>query len=326
MGDPPLHLRFAPPSPEGARVLLVDDNALALQEIGETLERIGYEVLRANTWTLALRLFHEHDVDLVVMDAVMPTVDGFRLTQILRAQAASYTPIIFLTGLQDSRARARGLSAGADDFLSKPVDTFELRVRLTAMLRIRQLTRALEDKSRALSRLAHVDALTGLGNRRSFEAELAREVERARRFEHDLSIVMIDLDHFKLINDRHGHAVGDQVLASFGEMVRDLLRTSDCAFRYGGEEFVIIAPETSATKAVTLAERIRLTFTERTRTASVCGPCTLSAGIGSLHPIEDSEPATTLLLRADQAVYRAKRDGRDRVEVFDPQDPRQRAA
>ncbi len=324
MGDGAANERFAPPRPNGARVLLIDDDALALRQIGHILEQLGYRVLPASNWTQALRLFHGHDIDLVLMDAVMPAVGGFRLTQILRAQSTSYVPII--TALRDPSAHARGLHAGADDFLRKPVDPLELRVRLTAMLRIRHLTRALEQKSRELARLAHVDPLTGLGNRRSFERELAREVERAQRFEHGLSLVMIDLDHFKAINDVHGHAAGDAVLSMFGVLLPELLRASDQAFRFGGEEFAILVPQTPPDQARVLAERVRATFAERTRKSGPCGVCTLSAGVGALAPIEGPDPAMTLIQRADQAVYRAKRRGRDRVIVYDDGPTPERAA
>jgi diguanylate cyclase (GGDEF)-like protein len=308
-------------------VLVVDDDRVGSQQIARELERHGYTVELAHEWTAALRLFSSETVDLVLMDAVMPHVDGFKLTKVLRERSRSYVPIVFLTGLADAQARHQGVAVGADDFLSKPVDPFELQVRLTAMLRIRRLTQDLEAKSRALEALAHVDALTGVPNRRSFDQRLVEEVARARRYDHPLTLIMLDIDHFKRVNDVYGHAVGDALLAYFGRLLRATIRESDLAFRYGGEEFAVIAPNTATIAAVQLAERVRGAFEQGSPDATIAGQQSVSIGLCALDqlplPANDGQAIErALLVAADAALYRSKSGGRNRVSTWDGDEAR----
>lgn len=307
------------PSPADHTVLVVDDDPAAAQAIERTVRELGYRVKTAASWVEALAAFSEGDVDLVLMDAVLPGVDGFKLTALLRARARSYTPVVFLTGLSDPQARRMGLAAGADDFLPKPVDPFELRVRLSAMLRIRTLTKALEEKTRRLARLAHVDALTGLGNRRAFDVEFPREVARAAQFDLDLSVCLLDLDHFKAINDAFGHPRGDRVLAVMGRVLARGIRSCDRAYRLGGEEFVVLAPETSASDCVVVVERLRDAFERACASVVPERRCTVSAGVASVGTLAVACPdPRALLAAADDALYRAKALGRDRCVVASP--------
>lgn len=307
-----------PTIPSRAHVLIVDDDAVGARELARTVEEIGHRATLANSWTDAIRNFGAEDVDLVLMDAVMPTVDGFKLTKILRARASSYVPIVFVTGLADASAREQGVAVGADDFLTKPVDALELKVRMTAMLRIRHLTQDLEAKSRALSRLANLDGLTGIENRRSFDDRLPAELDRARRYEHPLSLLMLDIDHFKRVNDRYGHAVGDTVLEFFGRMLNESTRACDLVYRYGGEEFVLIAPETDSAAALVVAERVRHAFELRSPEATRAGPQTVSIGASGTDLWEREVDASDLLYGADMALYQAKSSGRNRVACYDP--------
>jgi diguanylate cyclase (GGDEF)-like protein len=301
-----------------AHVLVVDDEPVTAQSIANTLRGLGHRPTICHTWTDAVRIFGTGDVDLVLMDAVMPTVDGFKLTRMLRKRGTTYVPIVFLTGLADHGAREQGVAVGADDFLTKPVDPLELKVRLTAMLRIRALTRDLEAKTRALTRLASVDGLTGVANRRSFDERLPAELERARNIGSPLTLLMLDIDHFKRVNDTFGHAVGDQLLASFGRLLGELTRACDLPFRYGGEEFSIVAIDTSPAQATHLAQRVRSAFSLRTRQATECGPQTISVGVCGSDQIDASAPMSELIIAADAALYRAKRSGRNCVCVYDP--------
>ncbi len=296
-------------------MLIVDDDPVAAREVRTALVDLGYAVKVACAWTDALRQFDSDSVDLVLMDAVMPTVDGFKLTSVLRARMRSYVPVVLLTGLADASAREHGLAAGADDFLCKPVKLVELRLRMAAMLRIRQLTKVLEAKSKELERLAHLDALTGIANRRGLEECLAREVERANRYGRDLSLIMFDLDHFKQVNDCHGHLVGDALLSFFGQVLEQMARTCDMVFRYGGEEFVVLAPDTAAARARNVAERICRGFELQSPDASVAGPQTVSAGVCDLKRLDVCTVAG-LLECADTALYDAKKSGRNRVAIY----------
>ncbi|RMG98230.1 MAG: diguanylate cyclase [Deltaproteobacteria bacterium] len=309
---------FAPdlPPPADHTILIVDDDPTAAASIAGVVEELGYRVEVAHSWVCALEKFSAGSIDLVLMDAVMPGVDGFKLTALLRARARSYTPVVFLTGLTDPRARQLGLSAGADDFIGKPVDPFELRVRIGAMLRIRVLTKALEEKTQRLARMAHVDVLTGLGNRRAFDEEFPREVTRAVQFALDLSVCIFDIDHFKTVNDRFGHRTGDRVLSVMGRVLARGIRGCDRAYRLGGEEFVLLAPETGAEDCRTVADRLRNDFRRACASVLPDRPCTVSAGVASLAGVglEAAEPRA-LLAAADDALYRAKTLGRDRCVV-----------
>lgn len=299
-----------------ARVLVVDDDPSSARAVTQHLESLGMVVEIAHSWGAALKKYQSLQPDLVLMDAVMPDMDGFKLTSHLRARYRErYVPIVFLTGLDDLSARERGVMAGADDFLSKPVDPVMLRVRVRAMMRIRRLTAALEEKGRELEDLATRDQLSGVLNRRRFDESLVSEFNRSRRYDHPLSLLVCDIDHFKQINDELGHATGDEVIAFLGSLLTELKRGSDLAFRYGGEEFVLLLPETNPRNAAALAERLRREFCRRSNHTSA-GERTISIGVSGIEDLGHKAPAELLFRSADIALYRAKSTGRDRVCVF----------
>lgn len=297
-----------------AQILVIDDDPAATAATSSILLELGYSVTVAHNWTEALRAFDPKTTDLVLMDAVMPNVDGFKLTRMLREQSTTYVPMVFLTGLTSHEVREHCINAGADDFLTKPIDRLELRVRLKAMLRIRALTQALEDKSREFERAARTDSLTGVGSRRAFDERIVVEIARATRHKRPLALLMFDLDHFKAVNDGFGHMAGDKLLALFGKVLREQLRVTDIPCRYGGEEFMIIAPETTADKSQVLAERVREVFAE-SAVELTTGPQTVSVGIADTQVLEGKANRNALVLAADAALYRAKAKGRDRIEL-----------
>ncbi|MBL8945052.1 MAG: diguanylate cyclase [Myxococcales bacterium] len=310
---PPSDPVDAPP----AHVLVVDDDRASADVIAQTVSALGHRVTTCNGWTDALRVFGHSDVDLVLMDAIMPGVDGFRLTRLLRARSTSYVPIVFLTGLADRDARERGVSAGADDFLTKPVDPLELKVRLTAMLRIRSLTRDLEARSRALARLATIDALTGVGNRRAFDDMLPKELRAVGVQSRSAALLLLDIDHFKAVNDNFGHPVGDTLLAFLGQLLDQSSGGGTQCFRYGGEEFAILMRDTNATTALELGERIRRAFAKQSANASVAGGCTVSIGVASTEQFPRVPDGVAFIAAADAALYRAKALGRNCVCRYD---------
>lgn len=292
-----------------ATILVVDDDEVGMSEFAEILRALGHTAITAANWTEAVRQFGDH-VDLVFMDAVMPDVDGFKLTRILRERSRGYTPILFLTALGDVAAKERGMRAGADDFLSKPPDPVELRVRMSAMLRIRRLTQELEAERQTYERLAHIDELTGVSNRRSYDARVPTELSLSLSSGRPLSLLLIDIDHFKAVNDGFGHQVGDEVLGVLGALLRDELRRYDWAFRLGGEEFAVLTRDTNTAQARVVAERIRSMFEERCQ-QTAAGRRTCSIGIASA----DAQLNTPeeLFARADQRLYAAKHRGRNCV-------------
>ncbi len=295
-----------------ATVLVVDDDAATAGRIAKMVETAGHAVRVASTWTDALRIYKGEKIDLVLMDAVMPGMDGFKLTQLLRNSDESYVPVVFVTGLEDRKTRELCMHAGADDLLIKPVDALELSLRLTAMLRIRRLTLDLEEKGRVLEQMAHLDPLTGVPNRRAFEDAVARELTRSQRYGHPLCLIVGDVDHFKSVNDTYGHAAGDEVLRQFGAVMRRHVKRPEVAFRYGGEEFVVLAPEMDSRSGAALADRLRRAFHEASA-ESAAGAQTVSFGVCDTTQIPEDADAGLLFASADRALYLAKEQGRNRV-------------
>jgi two-component system, cell cycle response regulator len=302
-----------------SRILIVDDDPAASRAALVMVEAEGWIGVVANSWSDAVRLFQDEPFDLVIVDALMPTVDGFKLTQLLRARSTSYVPILMLTSLSDDASREHALSVGVDDVLSKPSSQLELRLRIGALLRIRHLTSALEAKTRELEAMARRDALTGLANRRSLDERLAVELARAQRYGRPLAVVMLDIDRFKRVNDDHGHQVGDRLLEFVGELLQGTVRPSDLACRYGGEEFVVLVSDTTASNATALAERLRRGFEANSGTLTAAPTQTISAGVSGTDLLGPDATAEMLLHTADVALYAAKNAGRNRVCCWHPE-------
>jgi diguanylate cyclase (GGDEF)-like protein len=298
----------------GARVLIVDDDALQCSHLAQVMKGWDAEPFTAQTLADALRLHKDARPDLVLLDVMMPHVDGYKLAQMFKRNA-TFVPIILLTALEDIDSKRRGLSAGADEFLTKPVNTLELQIRMSSMLRIKRLADELERVNRELAEAATVDPLTGVANRRAVEQRLTHEFQRARRYKHPFTCVLIDIDHFKMVNDNYGHPIGDKVLIEVAIAIRGAIRNTDMVARFGGEEFIVLAPETAPPAAGLVADRIRTAITERTAAKSDQGLPTVTASLGVASTDLAVATETELVLRADQALYRAKHEGRNRVVI-----------
>jgi diguanylate cyclase (GGDEF)-like protein len=249
--------------------------------------------------------------DLILLDVDMPVITGFELCRQLKEHASlAQIPVIFLTGASEVYTKVQGFDLGAIDYVTKPFEPAELRARVRAALR----TKRYHD---LLSARSNVDGLTAIWNRSYFNQRLGEEVAAARRYARVLSLVMLDVDHFKSLNDEYGHPFGDQVLQRVGELLHTMLRATDAPCRYGGEEFGLILSETDHEGAVTTAERIRvalsaLTFRPKDRPIRV----TASFGIAASTILaQDKLDAAHLVMAADDALYEAKKTGRDRVCV-----------
>jgi two-component system, cell cycle response regulator len=300
-----------------ARLLLVDDDRTMLEHMSAVVRDLGHEAIIAQTWTEALRLFRDGRPDLVLLDVMMPTMDGYKLARIMKGDTPQFVPIILLTALEDLEAKRRGMAAGADDFMTKPVTPLELQIRLQSLLRIKQLTDELARANLQLARLATTDELTGLATRRQLYHDLEREFQRAKRHLAPLAVLMIDVDHFKQINDTIGHQAGDRVLRLIGEALRMTIRATDYAGRFGGEEFMVLAPETGMDSVGVLAERLRQAVAQATSNAPDTPPVSVSIGAAtSEHP--EAENAEHLVRLADECLYAAKRAGRDRAVIAKP--------
>jgi len=304
------------------RILVVDDVATNLRLVQGYLRSEGYQVFLADSGEEALRVIEAEQPDLVLLDVIMPGMDGFETCRRIRQDPTTrHIPVILVTSLTDLDHKAQGQQAGADDFVTKPLDRNELLIRVRSMLRIKALhdrltqkIAELESAKIRLRRLADTDPLTSLFNKRYLTESLRLEVARADRYQNPLSLIMIDVDHFKATNDEFGHVTGDVVLQQMAALFVNGVRSIDIAARYGGEEFAIILPETPAAGAELVAERLR-NEVKRKRFLDAegepLGPMTVSLGVASHDSgINDAE---TLIKLADTRLYEAKQRGRDCV-------------
>jgi two-component system cell cycle response regulator len=302
------------------KALIADDNAGFRQLIERMLKKWGYDVVAVGNGLEALEILQGPDPPiLVILDWMMPGMDGVEVCRRVRElNREPYIYILLLTAKDTAEELVEGMEAGADDYLRKPVDSHELRVRVRAGRRILDLQAEVVRGREALRRQATRDALTDLWNRAAMFDILKRELQRARRESSVLSLIMADLDHFKQVNDRLGHAAGDAVLQEFARRMTGCIRPYDAPCRYGGEEFLIVLPGCDLTDATTRAEEIR---------AAIAAPAfqipegtlnvTCSLGV-TASPGQAGFDAAALIHEADEALYAAKNSGRNRVEVFAP--------
>lgn len=307
------------------KILVVEDTLSSQLLICEILSQHGHAPVPCQNGAEALARFDAEKPDLVLLDVILPDTDGFSVAQHLRQREsqADWTPIIFLTMLDNDADMARGIAAGGDDYLFKPVSEVVLIAKIRAMQRIIQmrtslvvLARRLDAANRELRRLSSVDGLTGIANRRQFDESMDREWRRTQRTGSELGLLLCDVDHFKLFNDRYGHQAGDDCLRLVARCIATTLdRGGDLAARYGGEEFAVILPDTSLGGSIFVAERLRQSVAQLKipHPDSSHGSVTLSIGVAAASANRQM-PYQTLIRQADQALYRAKDAGRNRVQ------------
>jgi len=313
------------PAVEPARILIVDDHEDNVELLRARLESWGFRTDAAADGAAALAAVEQDPPDLILLDVMMPKVDGMEVARRIKSNAAlPFIPIIMQTALDTTEAKVEGLEAGADDYITKPIDFPELKARLRSMLRIKRLQEALEERERELleanERLRHMsqtDALTGLDNRRHLEERIEEMFAHAKRLGEPFSCVMCDLDKFKVVNDTYGHQAGDAVLRQFAHILVEAAREIDRVGRYGGEEFMLLLPNALPDDAVVFAERVRKRVEAHTFTfdgGSI--QRTASFGVaGWPHPRIDH--CDDLVRSADDALYVAKETGRNKVVLFD---------
>ncbi len=319
--------------PNDYRILVVDDVKDNVSVLSDWLGRKGYQVEAASTGEQALQKVHEKPPDLILLDVLMPDLDGIEVARRLReAKDLKRVPIILLTARRSAADKVRGLRAGADDYITKPFDFEEVDARISAMLEKRDLYQALERANarlrvtnEKLKRTLITDEKTRLYNYRYFCDRAAEEFKRARRYESDLACLMVDLDHFKKLNDTLGHLKGDRLLRELGKVLRVAARETDFVARYGGEEFAILCPHTDAAEAAVVAERIRKAVEEHVfHLDGTTARITVSLGVAGWPLSRSLRSATDLIAAADAALYDAKHLGRNRVVVAKPPAPRPR--
>jgi len=302
---------------DNIHILVVDDDKSIRDVIQEAIIHFGYDCSIAEDGVEALKILEQKNADVVITDILMPNMDGIELTKAIKEKYDS--DIIIMTGFVKNYTYEDIIEIGASDFTQKPVSIKELLIRVKRVLNERasiaeriRAEEALRESERRYQELSITDGLTNLYNLRHFYNRLELEIERANRYNHSLTLLMLDVDDFKSFNDTFGHLDGDTVLVELANIIRKSMRQTDTAFRYGGDEFVVILPETEVKQGLVVAERIRagmnnVTFTPaKGRTVHA----TLSIGLTQYTPGEELKD---FIKRTDKAMYRAKERGKNQI-------------
>ena len=294
-------------------VLIVDDDLSVRNTMDEYIANAGFSTLAASSAEEALELIEKNTFAVVITDIRLPGLGGLELTKVIKQKNGS--DVIVVTGYSDDYSYEEAINIGASDFVIKPVRLEELLLRLRRVLKERQLSSERTRMMQKLQKLATTDGLTKLYNSRSFYSQLELEVDRYNRYKHPLSLLLLDIDNFKAFNDNFGHLEGDKVLVRFSQIIKSCLRTNDSAYRYGGEEFTVILPETNGDEAKTVAQRIRSSLeTEKFKPIpDKNAKITISIGVTQYFPKEE---LSAFIRRADKAMYLSKKNGRNRVTVL----------
>jgi diguanylate cyclase (GGDEF)-like protein len=300
------------------RVLVVDDEKINRTVLLELL-KADYTVVLAKSGKQALDKAHsEHPPDLILMDIMMPGMDGYTACQRLKESPLTRDiPVIFVTAMQDAEDECKGLDTGAIDYIAKPFSPAIVLARVRNHLALEHARKKLAEahamlamKNKELKTMAAKDFLTGLSNRFTLDETMNRELHKANRYDRSLSVAILDVDHFKTINDTHGHQVGDLVLKKLAVLLRENVRDSDVLGRWGGEEFLVICPETDAQGIFTFAENMRKRI--ETYPFPTARRITVSLGLATF---SKDDTVDSIIRRADNGLYRAKNMGRNRVET-----------
>lgn len=305
------------------RILLIDDDLVVRARVSESLEQDGFEAILAKDGNEGIMAYLKYCPDLILVDAVMPILDGFEFCEQIKQLGDRLTPILMITSLDDNESVDRAFSAGATDYITKPINLSILRQRIKNLIRQSQLIKnqlnELQQANQNLKLLANLDSLTQLSNRRGFDDYIQKEWERMQRIKAPLSLIMCDVDFFKSYNDRYLHPNGDKCLIKVAMAMRNTVRRSgDLVARYGGEEFAIVLPNTNALGAASVAENVRTAIKNLQiahEASSVCPYVTISVGVSTIIP-NQSNDFQALIHAADRALYQSKSQGRDRVSTL----------
>lgn len=291
-------------------ILIVDDDNAIRESMQDFIERSGYNSFTASSAEEALELLKINSVEVVITDIILPGKDGLQLTDAIKNNYD--IDVIVMTGYSGNYSYEEAIHKGASDFVFKPVRFEEVLLRLKRVLRERQLTKERTEILGKLEKLAITDGLTKLFNLRHFYSQLEVEVDRSNRYGHSLALLLLDIDHFKKYNDTFGHLEGDKVLIRLGNIIKSCLRTMDSAYRYGGEEFTVILPETGGEEARTAAERIRKAVEAENFYPESDQPQQTTISIG-VTEYSMPEELADFIQRADKAMYLSKLAGRNKV-------------
>ncbi len=303
--------------PQDRLLLLVDDDVDNLTLIGALLRHEGYRVMQAESAEAAAEILRSHVPDLILLDINMPGLSGLDLLAEIRKKEP-YIAVIFVSARSATQDVVRGLDAGADDYVCKPFEPVELLARVRAQLRIKDVKDQLAAANAKLQELVDIDDLTGLYNMRSIYQRLEGEIARCKRYSRAIGVIMLDMDHFKSVNDTNDHLFGSFVLAEVGQLIKSNIRQVDFAARYGGDEFLIALSETSVDGARRFAERLLKVIAgyefvkdgNRMHLTASMGVCVAAPSLADVD-------ARSLVRAADHALYEAKHAGRNCIKVYD---------
>jgi diguanylate cyclase (GGDEF)-like protein len=291
-------------------ILIVDDDDAIKDSVKEYLTHLSYQVDAVSSAEEALEKLEAGPVDVVLTDIMMRGMDGLALTRIIKDKYD--LEVMVMTGYSADYSYEEAVRTGASDFIFKPFRFEELDLRIKRVLREASLKRERARLLKEMEHLAITDALTKLYNSRQFFRQIKLEIERNERYQHHLSLLILDIDHFKYYNDTWGHLEGDKVLMAIGRIINACMRSMDTAYRYGGEEFAVLLPETDLKKACVVGYRIKDLIGQEVfePEPGVQQSITISIGASEIRPGED---AISFIRRADQALYRSKQNGRNRL-------------
>ncbi len=296
---------------EKSLILAVDDNQMNLALLEVHLKKMGHEVVLAQSGARAIEIAKDQQPDLILLDIMMPEMDGYEACRILKGDAETADiPVIFLSAKDDALDKVAGLESGAVDYVTKPFEPVELKARIDVVLQMAAVQEKLEVR-------ANTDELTNLPNRRRMTELLDREMLHSRSDNSELSIIVLDIDHFKSFNDTYGHLGGDVILKQLSRLLADNVRSLDVATRYGGEEFVVVMPKTSCSQAYAAAEKLRKIIEHKSWNISAEDVVvTVSMGVATFDAFSLPDPEQ-LIKQADKALYAAKAAGRNCVMRYD---------
>ncbi len=300
------------------KILVVEDEAINRKLVKKSLSTAGYEVIEAEDGLAAWELFQQEPFQLIVTDWMMPGLNGPELIHKIRESVQkNYTYIIMLTAMNDEENVVSGLESGADEYLTKPFNSRELIARIASGIRILKLEEQLMQARHQMEVLAMHDGLTGLLNRRAIEEYAQAEFSMASRKGRSLSIVLLDIDHFKNVNDQYGHEIGDITLQHVAKILSDGIRDYDRVGRWGGEEFILVLPETQLQDAIVVAERLRIQISETVIRLENESSLSVQISLGIACSSGQFDSLAKFIDAADQALYQAKQTGRNKVCVFE---------
>jgi len=295
------------------KILIIDDDAGVRDSMQEFIKDSGFDIYTASSAEEALELLKSEIVDVVITDIILTGMDGLELTDLIKHNYD--IDVIVMTGYSEKFSYEDAINKGASDLVFKPIRYRELMLRLKRVLKERQLSIDRAKMLKTLEKLAITDGLTRLYNLRHFYKQLEIEIDRSNRYGHSLALLLLDIDHFKKCNDTYGHLEGDKVLVRLGQIIKLCLRTMDSAYRYGGEEFTIILPETTGEEANNVAERISASVESEKFSTKTGEDFSITISLGVTEYFKE-EQLSTFIHRADQAMYKSKAKGRNRISFL----------